>query len=253
MVPSAAREAGFHSPTNRVDARPPHVLRVCRLPHPLAQPSSPGSAPGDRHRGMCRTTHPRGRRWRPSRSASCASASPRSVPREGGSALSAVRSGCWLGGVPPAKKFDHGASRRGRPVCMASRSPLGVSGPLVRWRRACHAVRQPSGSTLACRWGPSGGSAVARTGRPDAGRAWRQPPFPSHPTPIALDAHLLDAHRNRLFAVVDAEPDFTSAKSGDRLWGACGYRPDPSVVHGFFAATPSRGRDRPQPNRTERS
>jgi len=48
-------------------------------------------------------------------------------------------------------------------------------------------------------------------------------------------SHRIDAHRSRILAMVEAEPDLTLFEIGERLDEACGYRPDPSVVHRFFA------------------
>ena len=68
-------------------------------------------------------------------------------------------------------------------------------------------------------------------------------------------SHRIDAHRSRILAMVEAEPDLTLAEIGERLHEACGYRPDPSVVHRFFARHGITRKKRPHtpPSRSGRT
>lgn len=44
----------------------------------------------------------------------------------------------------------------------------------------------------------------------------------------------IDGHADLIMAWVDAEPDLTLPEIATKLEEATGYRPPPSVVHGFF-------------------
>ena len=68
-------------------------------------------------------------------------------------------------------------------------------------------------------------------------------------------SHRIDAHRSRILAMVEAEADLTLAEIGERLHEACGYRPDPSVVHRFFARHGITRKKRPHtpPSRSGRT
>jgi len=47
-------------------------------------------------------------------------------------------------------------------------------------------------------------------------------------------SHRIDAHRNTILALIEAEPDLTLVEIGERLEATTGYRPARSVVHEFF-------------------
>lgn len=68
-------------------------------------------------------------------------------------------------------------------------------------------------------------------------------------------SHRIDAHREFILGLVEAEPDLTLAEIGERLHEACGYRPLPSVVHRFFARHSITRKKRPRapPSRIART
>ncbi|XWN32624.1 MAG: IS630 transposase-related protein [Devosia sp.] len=47
-------------------------------------------------------------------------------------------------------------------------------------------------------------------------------------------SHRIDAHRDTILALIEAEPDLTLVEIGERLEATTGYRPARSVVHEFF-------------------
>ena len=64
----------------------------------------------------------------------------------------------------------------------------------------------------------------------------------------------IDGHADLIMAWVDAEPDLTLPEIATKLEEATGYRPPPSVVHGFFKrrGVTRKKRRRTPPNKTGR-
>jgi transposase len=65
----------------------------------------------------------------------------------------------------------------------------------------------------------------------------------------------IDGHADLIMAWVDAEPDLTLPEIAARLEDAVGYRPPPSVVHGFFKrrGVTRKKRRRTRPSKTGRT
>lgn len=64
----------------------------------------------------------------------------------------------------------------------------------------------------------------------------------------------IEGHADRIMAWVEAQPDLTLQEIAARLEEAVGYRPPPSVVHGFFRrrGVTRKKRRRTLPSRTGR-
>lgn len=64
--------------------------------------------------------------------------------------------------------------------------------------------------------------------------------------------HQIDAHRDFILDLIEAEPDLTLAEVADRLSEATGYHPRPSLVCRFFKRhnVTRKKRRRMQPSRT---
>jgi transposase len=65
----------------------------------------------------------------------------------------------------------------------------------------------------------------------------------------------IDGHADLIMAWVDAEPDLTLPEIAAKLEDAVGYRPPPSVVHGFFKrrGVTRKKRRRTRPSKTGRT
>lgn len=65
----------------------------------------------------------------------------------------------------------------------------------------------------------------------------------------------IDGHADLITAWIDAEPDLTLPEIAAKLGDAVGYRPPPSVVHGFFKrrSVTRKKRQRTRPSKTGRT
>ena len=65
----------------------------------------------------------------------------------------------------------------------------------------------------------------------------------------------IDGHGDLIMAWIDTEPDLTLPEIAAKLEEATGYRPPPSVVHGFFKrrGVTRKKRRRTPPNKTGRT
>ena len=66
---------------------------------------------------------------------------------------------------------------------------------------------------------------------------------------------IIDRHADLIMDWIDAEPDLTLSEIALRMEEETGYRPPPSVVHGFFQrhGVTRKKRRRMQPNKTART